>query len=96
MKFYKYVLYEPEHDKTNKIACAPSADSDQPVYLHSLSRVFDVHSKDSDQAGRMPRLIFAGCIGDFVGFVMLRLIWFQSYVPLQFYIPPFGTLKNQI
>ena len=22
--------YEPPHDKTNKIACAPSEDSDQP------------------------------------------------------------------
>ena len=30
------------------------------------------HSKDSDQTGRMPRLIwvFAGCTGHFVGFVM--------------------------
>ena len=33
------------------------------------------HSKDSDQTGRMPRLIwvFAGCTGHFVGFVVLRL-----------------------
>ena len=35
------------------------------------------HCKDSDQTGRMPRLIwvFAGCTDHFVGFVMRRLIW---------------------
>ena len=34
-------------------------------------------SEDSDQTGRMPRLIwvFAGCTGHFVGFVMMRLIY---------------------
>ena len=36
-----------------------------------------VHTRASDQTGRMPRLIwaFAGCTGHFIGFVMLRLIW---------------------
>ena len=34
---------EPPHDKTNKIACAPSEDSDQP----SLIRVFAVRMKKS-------------------------------------------------
>ena len=36
-----------------------------------------VYSEDSDQSGRMPRLIriFTGCTGHFVGFVMLWLIW---------------------
>ena len=39
-----------------------------------------VHSKDSDQTGQMPRLIwvFAGCIYHFVGFVMRRLIYLQE------------------
>ena len=34
-------------------------------------------SEDSDQTGRMPRLVwvFGGRIGHFVGFVMRRLIW---------------------
>ena len=34
-------------------------------------------SEDTDQSGRMPRLIriFAGCRCHFVGFVMRRLIW---------------------
>ena len=59
-------------NKTNKMTCAPSEDSDQPVHPPSLIRVFAVrmkkacvhwaHTEDSDQTGRMPRLIwvFAG------------------------------------
>ena len=38
---------EPEHDKTNKMTCAPSQDSDQPGHPPSLIRVFTVHSKGS-------------------------------------------------
>ena len=60
------------HDKTNKMACAPSEDSDQPGHPPSLIRLFAgcmmkaklgplathwAHSEDSDQTGRMPRLI---------------------------------------
>ena len=61
---------EPPLDKTNKMACAPSEDSDQPGHPPSLIRVFAVRmkkawvfsyplsaSEDSDQTGRMPRLI---------------------------------------
>ena len=54
----------PPHDKTNKMACAPSEDSGQsghsslsaqwvakdPSFIHA-------DSEDSDQTGRMPRLI---------------------------------------
>ena len=36
---------EPPHDKTNKMACAPSADSDQPGHPPSLIRVFAVRKK---------------------------------------------------
>ena len=36
---------EPPHDKTNKMACAPSADSDQPGHPPSLIRVFAVRMK---------------------------------------------------
>ena len=32
------------HDKTNKMTCAPSEDSDQPVHPPSLIRVFPVRS----------------------------------------------------
>ena len=66
---------EPPRVKTNKMACAPSEDSDQPGHSPSLIRVFTARlkkamilsyplsaSEDSDQTGRMPRLIwvFAG------------------------------------
>ena len=37
--------YEPPHDKTNKMVCAPSKDSDQPGHLPSLIRVFAVRMK---------------------------------------------------
>ena len=57
--------FEPPHDKTNKITFVPSKDSDQPGHLPSLIGVFAVRSvgslglnfADSDQTGRMPRLI---------------------------------------
>ena len=54
----------PPHDKINKMACAPSEDSDQPGHPPSLIRVFAVRMKkawvlsyplsasdDSDQTG---------------------------------------------
>ena len=31
-----FIKYEPPHDKTNKMACAPRKDSDQPGHLPSL------------------------------------------------------------
>ena len=36
-----------KHDKTNKMTCAPSEDSDQPWHLPSLISVFAVHSMGS-------------------------------------------------
>ena len=39
------VVFEPPHDKTNQMACAPSEDSDQPGHPPSLIRVFAVHLK---------------------------------------------------
>ena len=39
--------YETAHDKTYKMACVPSEDSDQYGHLPSLIRVFAVHSMDS-------------------------------------------------
>ena len=38
-------VFEPPHDKTNKMACAPSEDSDQPGHSPSLIRVFAVRMK---------------------------------------------------
>ena len=61
---------EPPHDKANKMACAPSENSDQPGHPPSLIRAFTVRSisslgphvsscgrEDSDQTMQMPRLI---------------------------------------
>ena len=39
------IINELPRDKTNKMACAPSEDSDQPGHPHSLIRVFAVHMK---------------------------------------------------
>ena len=40
-------LFEPKHDKTSKMICAPSEDSDQHGHPSSLTRVFAVHSVGS-------------------------------------------------
>ena len=76
------------------MACAPSKESDQPGHPPSLiessqcaQRVakdpsfLHADSEDSDQTGRMPRLIrvFAGRTCHFVGFVMRWLVFcFQA------------------
>ena len=39
--------YEPPHDKTNKMVCAPSEDSDQPGHPPSPIRVFATRSMGS-------------------------------------------------
>ena len=39
--------FEPPRDKTNKLTCAPSEDSDQPGHPPSLIRVFAVRSMGS-------------------------------------------------
>ena len=78
--------YEPPHDKTNKMACAPSEDSDQPGRLPSLISLHCRHEETlgpqlpiestakTDQTGRMSRLSESvlGAL-HFVGFIMLRL-----------------------
>ena len=72
--------YEPQHYKTNKMTCAPSEDSDQPGHPPSWWVAEDpmflhADSEDSDQTGRMSRLIwvFGGRRGHFVGLVARRL-----------------------
>ena len=67
-----------------------------PVQLESLLSAWRnleslpthwVHSKDSDQTGKMPRPIwvFAGPTGHFVGFVVLQLKSFQMFQHWGFY-----------
>ena len=45
---YQNVIHEPRHDKTNKMACAPSEDSDQPGHQNQkcllVTRQNDNHS----------------------------------------------------
>ena len=79
---------EPHHAKTNKIICAPAKTQIslgiRPVWSESVLSAWRklgslathwVHSEDSDQSRRMPRLIlvFAGLTDHIVGFVMRRL-----------------------
>ena len=78
--------YKPAHNKIYKMACTPSKNSDQlgisTVWSVSAWRKLGswathwAHSKDSDQTGQMPRLIwvFAGRTCHFVGFVMAQLV----------------------
>ena len=84
---------EPPHDKANKMTVHPAKTqislgihlvwsesslcaqwvAKDPSFLHA-------NSEDSDQPGRMPRLIwvFAGCTCHFVGFVMRQLYWIKG------------------
>ena len=76
-------IFEPAHDKTFKMSCAPSpasAQSDQSLLsawrkFRSLATHW-AHSEDSDQTRQMPRLIrvFTGRTYHFVGFVVRWLI----------------------
>ena len=60
-----FLTCEPPHDKTNKVACAPREDSDQPGHPPSLISLrwlgslatHRAHSKNSAQTGQKPRLI---------------------------------------
>ena len=42
---HKISQYEPPHDKTNKMVCEPSEDSDQPGHYPNLIRIFAVRMK---------------------------------------------------
>ena len=83
-------VYGPRLDKTNKMSVRPVW-SESFLYAHRVAkdpRFLHADSEDSDQTGRIPRLIwvFAGRTGHFAGFVMLRLIYAQT---------PVNTVKVQ-
>ena len=68
--------YEPWHDKSNK--CIHPVWSEPSLCAHWVAKdpsFLHADSKDSDQTGRMPRLIwvFAGRTCHFLCFVMRRL-----------------------
>ena len=46
-------LYESAHDKTYKMACAPSKDSEQSEHLSSLIRVFRLHEESFSLAAHV-------------------------------------------
>ena len=95
-----YYSFEPRHDKTNKVPVRPAKAqislgnrpvwsesslsahwvAKDPIFLHA-------DGEDSDQTGRMPRLIW--CLRwahtHFVGFVMLWLI-FSSFKNVQVFV----------
>ena len=63
-----FVLFEPPHDKTNKMACAPSEDSDQPGHPPCLIRVFAVPMKKTwvlsyPLSAQRNRISLGGCPG---------------------------------
>ena len=92
-----FISNEPPHDKTNKMAVRPAKTQIslgiRPVWSESSlcaqwvakdPSFLHADSEDSNQTGRMPRLIwvFAGRTCHFVGFVTRRLkseIWISSY-----------------
>ena len=77
---YKANWNEPQHDKTNNMKWASCENKDHPGHPLSARRklAFKAQSEDSDQTGRMSRLIwvFGGRTDHFVGFVLLLLIGF--------------------
>ena len=89
MKYNNIKLYEPPHDKTNKMECVPIEDQDQPGHPSSLIRVFAVCSMDSYgpklSSCRQRRLIrLCGCPGwseSSLGVlaILLVLSWGGSY-----------------
>ena len=77
-----HLIFGPPHD------CPPSEESDQPGHPLCVQWVAKdpsflySDSEDSDQTGRMPRMIWvlAGRTCHFVGFVMKRLIYREKRV----------------
>ena len=83
---------EPPHDKTNKMVCAPSEDSDQPGHPPSLTWVFPVCMKKAwvlsyslsaqrrlwlDWTDAQADLSLRWAHSNFIGFVVRRLRWCQ-------------------
>ena len=86
---FAHTITEPRHDKTNKVSVRPAkiqiSLGIRPVWSESSLSAWRklgslaihwVHSEDSDQTGRMPRLIwvFAGSTH-----ILLVLSWGGSY-----------------
>ena len=89
---------EPPHDKINKMACAPSEDSDQPGQPPSLIRVFAVRMKKAWVLSYPLRaqLVFAGRT-----VILLILSWGGSVLSCllfpegSFSFPPWEKLSRR-
>ena len=83
-------MYEPSHDKTNKMTCAPSEDSDQPGHPPSLISLHCLHEEAVGPWLPIERLAktlirLGGCPGwseSLLGAyaILLVLSWGGSYV----------------
>ena len=74
----KKEIYEPLHDKTNKMPCAPIEDSDQPGHPPSLIRVFAVRMKKNwvlSYILRAQRRLWS----DWADAILLILSWSGTY-----------------
>ena len=95
-------IIEPQHDKANKIACAPSEDSDQLGHPPSLIRVFAVRTRKpwvlryplsaqrrlwSDWADAQANLSLRWVHTHFVGFV---ISWLNCYTYIKPYLLDFS------
>ena len=56
------LYFEPQHDKTNKMTCAPSEDLDQPGHPPDLIRVFAVRFIGSRRTAKT-LIRSGGCLG---------------------------------
>ena len=69
------IIFGPPHDKNNKMIVRPAKTQiSQGIWVTKDQSFFHADSEDSDQTGRMARLIwvFTGRTCHFVGFVMSR------------------------
>ena len=98
--------FEPPHDKTSKMACAPSEDSDLLGHPPSLIRVFTVRMNTawvlsyplsaqrrrwSDWADAQADLSLRWAQSSFVGFVMRQLIFILLFTSVINYANYFYT-----
>ena len=75
-------INDPQHNKTNKMTCAPSEDSDQPGRMSCLIRIFAVRIRIIGSFATYADLSlhWAGRTCHFVGYIVRRLKF--CFVPL--------------
>ena len=84
-----YRKYEPQNDKTNKMTCAPSKDSDQPGHSPSLISLHCPHEETLDPQPLLfaQRRLWSNCADAQAGLSLLRaqvfllvLLHFRTFV----------------